>query len=222
MEYSDYEAAKKRVDQRLAKKNAFKRGLLVFNVVIIVSWTLWNGGLTFGWVMPWPVLLTLVWLGGLLKEGVSAHFRADARPERVDKELFRRMEKMYGPDWHYEADEAVYQALRYHISARVNRRIEVLETLVSFPPAAVFLFLLWDSGLTFGLDFPWPVIIVLLWLIGLLLMTLRIFAGPGVKRYQKEIEKELALRDEKRKLAEITDADDEVYMSDERQRYARQ
>lgn len=188
----DYEKIRQRVEKRLASRSEFLGHLLGFVIFQLVSWSIWAGGFTLGWSVPWPLLIALLWGGGLIAHGVETYMKSDMRPEAVNRSIDRQMTVLYGPHWIEVADEAALKRVRKSARQQIDQRVEFWQHLMVFFPMMLFFQILWLSGVTLGLGFSWVACVAGLWGFGLVTHGVQSLLPNNEGRIIREIEREMA------------------------------
>ncbi len=188
----DYETLRKRAKKRLSQRNELYGHILTFLVVNGVMWAVWANGLTFDWQTPWPLVVGLMWVSGLLTHIIEVFGKSDGRPAAVNRDVAQQLYLIYGPNWEARADEKTYKKVRKNARSRINARAEFYQHLLSFLPTMALFHILQTTGLTLGLSWSWVPIVGILWLIGLSIHGISTLMTTSEGRILREVEREMS------------------------------
>ena len=163
----DEAAIRRRVETQLNKRKEFSIHLVVFVLVIALQWIIY--GLTNIFGFPWPLLVMFGWGAGLAAHAIETYYttgeRARNRLEAIHDELYR----VFGENWQRENRKEL-RKVRDRVNESINKKREWFQHLAVFIPINIMLWMIF--GLSGG-GFPWPLLVLLGWGIGL--------AGHGIE-----------------------------------------
>lgn len=145
----------------------FMMHLGIFALVNLCLWGLW-GFMAFraGFILPWPLIVTLGWGAGLAAHAIEWQAKSPKRLTRIKQTAHKRMRQLYGPDWEMMTDEADYERIYNATQKDFNHKKELGIHAAVYVCINVLLLLIW-LVVTRATFFPFPFIVAGLWGIGL-------------------------------------------------------
>jgi serine/threonine-protein kinase len=191
------EAIRRRIDRRFRKRAEFVAHLGSFIAVNLICWFLWNNaGVNLGWAFPWPLFVTFGWGAGLASDMMETVEQTGRRAEAREDAIEREMNLLYGNNWSYTTSQDQYRQVRKRIAAEFHKRAEFFQNLAAFVFIIPLMWLLWGNGLKIFGDFPWPLLIMGGWGLGIASEGVQAFLHPSSRSaareqaIQREIERE--------------------------------
>ncbi|MFN8452819.1 MAG: 2TM domain-containing protein, partial [Anaerolineae bacterium] len=179
MPLDDEDAIRKRVEMQFTKRREFFGHVVVYVMVNALLWVLFGSGFVqgilggdLGGLLSFPIvpIVLLAWGSGLAAHAVETYYatgrRAASRLNAIQDEFYRE----FGPDWR-RANRKELRRIRDRVSSAISKRREFVQHLAVFIPINIMLWLIYFSSagtfLDFAHSFPWPLIVLLGWGIGL-------------------------------------------------------
>jgi hypothetical protein len=156
---------RQQVEKFYSDRAGFLIHLSIFAVVNLALWGLWllTTFLGIGW--PWPLIVTLGWGSGMAAHAIDYLWKDPRRFARLNRMSAARLEQLYGPDWAVIASEADQERIRQATFKQSNQNKEFAIHAAIYACINVMAWLLWLP--LFGGGFPLPLVLNLLWGIGL-------------------------------------------------------
>lgn len=179
MALDDEEAIRKRIEVQFNKRREFFGHAVIYVMVNALLWVLFGMGIVqnlvgdLGGILNFPIVpvVLLAWGSGLAAHAVETYYvtgrRAASRLNAIQNEFYRE----FGPDWR-RANRKDLRRVRDRVNAAINKRREFVQHLAVFIPINIMLWVIYLASanvpfLAFASGFPWPLIVILGWGIGL-------------------------------------------------------
>lgn len=161
----DRNEIRRRVEKYYNQRKEWYIHLTVFVVVNALLWGIWlvTGG-WFGMGFPVPMIVLLGWGAGLAGHGVEVASHSPDRMMQIDRAAHDEMEKIYGPDWLSVTDKADYDRVYKLAHKRYRQKAEIAIHLAVYVTINLMLWTIWLST---GTTFPFPLIVMGGWGVGL-------------------------------------------------------
>jgi hypothetical protein len=170
---------RKRIEVQFNKRREFFGHVIVYVMVNVLLWLMLGTGFVqsiigdLGGILgaPIPLIVLFGWGSGLAAHAVETYYvtgrRAKARLRAIHSEFYR----VYGEDWQ-RADRKELRRIRDRVSQIINKRREFAQHLVVYICINIMLWVMFFASanisfLSFASGFPWPLIVMLGWGIGL-------------------------------------------------------
>lgn len=230
--YMSEDAIRRRVKKRFEKRNEFIGHMTAYVFVMILLGFIWRftSGFIDGAVgeVPWPLFVLFGWGAGFLAHGIDTYYQTGKRAEKREQRLDEGMTALYGYDWANTVTEGEFRKARKRILESQDKRISFYQHLSVYASINTLLWIIWGSSAAFitgiAAEFPWPIIVMLGWGIGLFVHGVDTYISSGSRQkaqeeaIQREIERQ---RDRafsekaKRKNDDMLDADPVLRLNDE-------
>jgi serine/threonine protein kinase len=231
----DESAARKRIERQLKKRNEFNGHAIAYVFINAFLWIIYlgmSGGSFLGADMPpeatafpWPLVISMGWGAGFVAHAIETHFETGkraARRLRIIRDSYRRE---FGANWARVASRNDLKRIRRRAEAPIKKRIEFFEHLGVYTMINLMLWMIYifampkivdvldlDDVPMIGSDapFPWPLVVMFFWGIGLVANAVEALGASRTERaVERELERERAfLNSEKPKRALAADQDD--------------
>lgn len=178
MPLDDEEAIRRRVEIQFNKRKEFGAHVIVYIFVNALLWVVLGSGFlegivgNLGGILSFPIVpvVMLAWGSGLAAHAVETYYvtgeRAASRLHAIHDEFYRA----YGDGWR-RANRKDLRQIRDRVSAAINKRREFIQHLAVFAFINLMLWVIYAGSagtfLDFASGFPWPLIVMLGWGIGL-------------------------------------------------------
>ncbi len=195
-----------RVEEQFNKRKEFSGNVAAYFGVTVLLWIIYgiSGGI-FGF--PWPLIVMFGWGAGLAAHAVETYFATGARAARrlriIQGEFYREL----GADWQ-KADRKELRRIRQRAIEPMTKRREFIDHLAVYIPINIMLWIIYGTtGFLSG--FPWPLIVMLGWGIGLFFHAAETFSfSSREKAVERAIEQERErLYDNEKPKRELRDDD---------------
>jgi serine/threonine protein kinase len=231
----DESAARKRIERQLKKRNEFNGHAIAYVFINAFLWIIYLGmsGGSFldadmppeATAFPWPLVISMGWGAGFVAHAIETHFETGkraARRLRIIRDSYRRE---FGANWARVASRNDLKRIRRRAEAPIKKRIEFFEHLGVYTMINLMLWMIYifampkivdvldlDDVPMIGSDapFPWPLVVMFFWGIGLVANAVEALGASRTERaVERELERERAfLNSEKPKRALAADQDD--------------
>ncbi|MCC6804109.1 MAG: 2TM domain-containing protein, partial [Anaerolineae bacterium] len=179
MPLDDEEAIRKRIEVQFSKRREFFGHLVAYVTVNLFLLALFGTGIVqnivgdMGGILNFPIVpvVMLAWGSGLAAHAIETYYvtgqRAASRLNAIQDEFYRE----FGPDWR-RANRKDLRRVRDRVNAALNKRREFVQHLAVYLCINVMLWVIFFASasvpfLSFAGGFPWPLIVMLGWGIGL-------------------------------------------------------
>ena len=226
----DENALRKRVEKQYKKRSEFNGHLVAYVFVNLLLWIIFLGGRGFmegdlGAVMqefPWPLLVSFGWGAGLVAHGVETFFQTGKRAAARLRAIHTEFERLYGERWYETADKGELRKVRHRVEQPFTKRREFFDHLGVYVIINLMMWFIYAAGTDFFvrvlggdfqfLEFPWPLIVMFGWGIGLAVHGVEMLsAGSRESAIEREVERERdRMYDEKPKRDHYYDVDEEA------------
>lgn len=205
----DENALRKRVEKQYKKRTEFNGHLVAFVFVNILLWIIFIGGRgifegDFWSLMdqfPWPLMVTFGWGAGLVAHAIETYFQTGERAARRLRAIHREFERLYGERWYEVANKGELRKVRHRVEQPFTKRREFFEHLGVYVMINLMLWFVYFAGTNFFttvlgsgfqfLEFPWPLIVMFGWGIGLVFHASEMFsAGRQQRAIDRAVERE--------------------------------
>lgn len=179
----DENAMRSRVEKQYKKRTEFTGHLIAFVLVnaLLLLIFFFTGNVLPNFFdfnpqfigFPWPLIVLLGWGAGLAAHAVETYYQTGERAARRLRAIHGEFERIYGDRWYKDATKAELRKVRSRVAQPFTKRREFFDHLAVFIPINIMLWMIFlftgdflsgDSG---SLGFPWPLIVVFGWGIGL-------------------------------------------------------
>lgn len=188
------EKIRRRVEKYYKERGEFVVHLAAYLAVNIALWGVWlltRDPFTF----PWPGLVMLAWGAGVAANWLEVRAQAPARFVALERRAQAQMARRYGPDWETVADPRDYQRTLSAIEKAAKEQIEFFTHLVVYTLINLMLWFIW---LFAGAGFPFPLMVMGFWGIGLAVHGANVFFSSA----QQQLAREEAIQREVERWAE--------------------
>lgn len=210
------EAIRHRIEKRFKRRTDFLGHLVSFIGVNVLLWVLWGGfGLTLGIPLPWPLIVMLGWGAGLADDAVNTFYQTGRRDEAREDAIERELVLLYGEDWHDTVTPDQYKKVRRSVSHNFYRRGDFIKNVSVFALINAMLWVIWSSHWPISIDFPWPLVVMLGWSIGLLSDGIKALGGGRSHERERAIEREIGRRRGESLLEKRKNDEDEKRKNDQ-------
>ncbi len=229
----DESAARKRIERQIKKREEFNRHAITYVFINIFLWLIYlsvSSGSLFASIptevasFPWPIFITFGWGAGLVSDAVETHYKTGKRAAhrlRVIRDAYRRE---FGVNWAQAASRNDLKRVRRRLEAPIQKRVEFFTHLgvyvmINLMFWAIYLFAMPSvvdvlnlqdvPMISSDVPFPWPLMVMFFWGIGLVANAAEAFGAACSERaIERELERERAILDsEKPKRAPAADQD---------------
>lgn len=191
------EAIRRRVEKYYKERGEFVVHVSVYLAVNAALWGLWfliSGPTGF----PWPGMMTMAWGAGVLANWLQVRSQSPARFVALERSAQRQMARRYGPDWETAADADDYQRILNAVEKAAKERTEFVTHLVIY---ALINLMLWFIGFFARAEFPFPLLVMSFWGIGLVAHAASVFFSSA----QQQLAREEAIQREVERWAGTTE-----------------
>jgi serine/threonine protein kinase len=207
----DESALRRRVEKQYKKRQEFNGHLIAYVFVNLMLWIIVLGGRNFiegdFWALmdefPWPLLVSFGWGSGLVAHAIDTYFQTGKRAASRLRAIHSEFERLYGERWYQTADKGELRKVRSRVEQPFTKRrefathlgvyvmINLMMWFIYFASSgASFIRELVGGGLQF-LEFPWPLIVMLGWGIGLVIHGVEtLTVGRREGAIEREVERE--------------------------------
>jgi hypothetical protein len=227
----DEAALRKRVEKQYKKRQEFNGHLVAYVFVNLLLWGIVLGGRMLGeggfWAVmdefPWPLLVSFGWGAGLVAHGIDTYYQIGKRATARLRAIHTEFERLYGERWYQTADKGELRKVRSRVEQPFTKRREFATHLGVYVMINLMMWFIYfasgnsnfvqelvSGGLQF-LEFPWPLIVMFGWGIGLVIHGVETLSSDRRERaIEREVERERdRLYYEKPKRDQFYDEDDE-------------
>lgn len=173
-------ALKRRARRLLSERNEFLGHLGAYIGVNLLLWIVYgvsDGSIfgtdgemaTFMENFPFPLIVMLGWGAGLLAHGIETYYDTGKRALRRIVAVHDEFARVYGTRWWQNANKNDLRKLRKKVDAPRTKRVELYQHIAVYVLINIMLWTIYGvngDALEVG-DFPWPLITMLGWGIGL-------------------------------------------------------
>jgi serine/threonine protein kinase len=229
----DEKAVRRRTQQRIGNRGGLVGHTVAYLVSITVLTTIWGQFISPAIVaspdLPvWaaqliqqvnmPMVIALGWGIGLANHFVDFLAHTTGRIEARRRSIFRHMERIYGDNWQQDASDKQYKQIRHSVTQRFDNRVGFFHHFVSYVMTIMLLTAIWGNAMPALqamaaaeapealplFSFPAPLLIALVWGIGLVINGLTVLFSPliGDEAEARALESEMAR--ERQRLSETS------------------
>jgi serine/threonine protein kinase len=187
---------RKRAEYQVKKRNEFIGHAASYGIVITIMWIIY--GFTTGflgdgpWSLPWPAIVMFAWGAGLAAHGVETYFETGKRAAVRVRAVQDGYRQTFGANWRRQ-DRKALRKVRRVVEKPFTKRREFYQHLAVYVPINIMLWMIYAFSNDFLGDgpwsFPWPLIVMLGWGIGLVANGVETF---GANRQEKAIANAMA------------------------------
>jgi len=176
------EQIRRRVEKYYKERGEFVVHVAVYLAVNAALWGLWFliGDPTS---FPWPGLVTLAWGAGVAANWMEVRSQSPARFVALERSAQAQMARRYGPDWDAVADADDYQRVLRAIEKAAKERTEFVTHAVIY---ALINLMLWFIWLFTRAEFPFPLLVMGFWGIGLVSHAASVFFSSARQQLARE------------------------------------
>jgi hypothetical protein len=223
----DESAARRRIERQIAKRREFGIHAAAYVVVNLFLWAIYLGMAEGGFfgidlpteaaAFPWSLVVSMGWGAGLLAHGIETYYETGeraARRLRIIRDAYRRE---FGANWSRTASRSDLKRVRRRAEAPIKKRVEFFEHLGVYIMINLMLWVIYlsiafrnfEESEIGGIPFPFPLVVMFFWGIGVVSNALEVFGTARRERaIERELERERALLDsEKPKRARAAESD---------------
>lgn len=184
---ADREVLRKRVEKFYKERSDFIGHLITFLIINGIFWVLGLRIMSDGG-FPWPAIISFAWGSGLLAHLISLDEHRPARLVAQDRAIDDQMTRLYGPNW--EIDGKEHQRVTRAMKKEYKDRIDFAGHLGVY---VMINLMLWFIMLGSGASFPFPLIVMAAWGIGLGSHAMSVYFSSSQKRLARDeaIEREI-------------------------------
>ena len=225
----DDNALRRRVERQVKKRSEFNVHLAVFFFANIVLWMIFSfasGVLptdlqALAQEFPWPLIITFGWGSGLLAHFIDTYYQTGPRAAARLRAIHTEFERLYGERWYETASKNELKKVRSRVEQPFTKRREFASHVAVYVTINAMLWFIYlfaggaissllDGSLG-GLDFPWPLIVMFGWGIGLVAHAAEVFtSGSQQRAIDRAVERERAAQwNEKPKRDRYYEEDDQ-------------
>lgn len=205
----DENALRKRVEKQYKKRSEFNAHLVAYIFINILLWIIFFGGQNFlsgdfGALMqefPWPLTVLFGWGAGLVAHAIETYFQTGERAARRLRAIHGEFERIYGERWYEVASKGELRKIRHRVEQPFTKRREFFDHLGVYVMINLMLWFIYFAGTNFFqtilgsgfqfLDFPWPLIVMFGWGIGLAVHGVEtLSAGSQQRAIDRAVERE--------------------------------
>jgi serine/threonine protein kinase len=240
----DEDSIRRRVEKQYKKRGEFVGHAAVYVMVNIVLWLVYGfvsgdiggflnldgiAGAAVGF--PWPLFVMFGWGSGLLAHGIETYFMTGERAAKAERAVRTELRSLYGDDWRNQINKREYNQIKRRVMQPYNKRREWYQHLGVYVMINIMLWLVYAMSSGFGsflddvagaaVGFPWPLIVMFGWGIGLVAHGAETMASSGrhadahERAIQREIERERAQLEDDSLLLEKPKNDFPVRLNDD-------
>jgi serine/threonine protein kinase len=199
----DEQAIRRRVEREFKKRSEFTMHAIMFALVNLLLWGIYllAGGQPgdlgeLARSFPWPLIVSFGWGSGLAAHAIETHYETGARAARRIRIVRDELYRLYGSDWS-SVNRRELRRVRKRIESPIKKRQEFIQHASVYVLISLMLWVIFymGSGLPLGLSelnlFPWPLIVMGAWGIGLAAHAMDTFgAGRQERAIQRAVERE--------------------------------
>ncbi len=228
------EAIRRRVEFQFNKRKEFFGHIIAYVLVNALLWIIYGSSVLPNLVggdvgamlgFPWPLVVMLAWGSGLAAHAIEIFYvtgrRAARRLQTIQGEFYR----VYGEDWP-RADRKELRRIRDRVTQLINKRREFVQHLAVYTCINLMLWVIFgmSGGLSFMSDvneaiaFPWPLIVMFGWGIGLVINAFEAFTAVSREnsiRRAVEREREALYASEKPKREQRSESQARVRLTED-------
>lgn len=200
----DPAALRRRAERQVKKRNEFFGHLSAYVIVNILMWMIFgftNGAEFFGPdfpfnAFPWPLIVMLAWGSGVVAHGIETFYETGKRAARRIVRIHQEFEHVYGPRWWQAASKQELRKLRKRVEEPMKKWQEFFSHLGVYVMINTMLWVIFGFSSGFAdVGFPWPLIVMLGWGVGLVANLFEVLGTRGNQRaVDRQIEAEMAER----------------------------
>jgi serine/threonine protein kinase len=225
----DENALRRRVERQVKKRSEFNVHLVTFIFVNILLWMIYSfasGVLptdlqALAQEFPWPLIVTFGWGSGLLAHFIETYYQTGARAAARLRAIHGEFERLYGDRWYATVSKSELKKVRSRVEQPFTKRREFASHLAVYVTINAMLWFIYlfaggaISSLLGGdfalLGFPWPLIVMFGWGIGLVAHAAEVFTtGNRQRAIDRAVERERATQwNEKPKRDRYYDEEDQ-------------
>jgi len=197
----DPAAIRRRAERQVKKRRDFAQHLGIFTVINVLMWVIFfgtDGSIEPDISVPWPLFVLFGWGAGLVADAIETHYITGKRAARRIVTIHRAFEDKHGPRWWETTSKAELRKTRKQAEKPLKGRQEFFQHLGVY---VMINLMLWIIFLTvFGVSddtiFPWPLVVMVSWGIGLFAHYMETVRGAkdDQRAVDLQIEAELAFR----------------------------
>jgi hypothetical protein len=200
----DEQAIRRRVESQFKKRSEFTMHAIMFALVNLLLWGiyLFAGGLpgdlgALAQSFPWPLIVSLGWGSGLAAHALDTYYNTGKRAAQRTRALRDELYRLYGSDWS-GVEKRELRRVRKRIESPFKKREEFYSHAIIYVMINLMLWIIFffSTGLPGDLgalvrSFPWPLIVMGGWGIGLAAHAMEAFgAGRQERAIQRAVERE--------------------------------
>ncbi|HLU08700.1 MAG TPA: protein kinase [Oceanobacillus sp.] len=207
----DENALRKRVEKQYKKRQEFNGHLVAYVFVNLLLWIIIFGGRLVGegdfWAImdefPWPLLVSFGWGAGLLAHAVDTYYQTGERAARRLRAIHSEFERLFGERWYETADKGELRKVRHRVEQPFTKRREFASHLGVYVMINLMMWFIYFASNSSNfmreliggelqiLEFPWPLIVMFGWGIGLAIHAFEVLSSERQERaIEREVERE--------------------------------
>lgn len=221
----DENALRRRMERQFKKRSEFTGHLIAYVLVNALLWIIYFGSFSFFdpssflREFPWPLIVAMGWGSGLLAHFIDMYYQTGERAAARLRAIHGEFRRAYGDEWYAVGDRRELIKIRRRAEQPFNKRREFLSHLAVYIPINLMLWVIYffsggifDSEIGFlNVGFPWPLIVMFGWGIGLVFHAVDVWAGT---RQQRAIDRAVE-RERERYYVEKPKRDRYLYEEDD-------
>ena len=188
------EMIRQRVEKYYKDRSEFAMHIVIYIVVNAVLWGVWwlvTGG------FPWPGLVTMAWGSGVIANWLEVRAKAPQRFMALERVAQAQMARRYGSDWDAVADVDDYQRVLRAVEKAAKERQEFVTHFAIYIIINLMLWFIWATTSSNPVDFPFPLVVMGFWGIGLVSHAASVFFSSA----RQQLAREEAIQREVERLA---------------------
>jgi hypothetical protein len=178
------EIIRKRVASYYKDRSDLVTHITVYAVVNPVLWGFWAFALGMD-SFPWMGLMSLAWGLGVAAHWLEVRAKAPARFAALEQRAQAQMARVYGPDWDTVADERDYARVLKTVEKAAQERRGFMVHLAAYIFISLLLWFIW-AGAQSITDFPFPLLVMAGWGMGLAAHGITVFFGSARQQLARE------------------------------------